>query len=129
MTQFVAKQRRGRMILALLAGIAFAAPAAMATSAPLTFRGLEHRHSGNERLSLARQNFNARIPAGTPLHEARATLEQAGARCVSGASLSCTHNSYEGVSDVLRHVEWKVDVSHREGAVTGLDIDRRSIGS
>jgi hypothetical protein len=107
----------------------FAAAPGSAATDHLTFRGLEHRYAGEARLETANRHFNTLIPAATPLHEARATLEKAGARCQTGATLTCTHNSFDGVDNMLHQVVWTVEAQHDGGAVTGLQIQRQSIGS
>jgi hypothetical protein len=107
----------------------FAAAPGSAAGDQLTFRGLEHRYAPKERLAVATDHFNMAIPAATPLHEARATLEKAGARCRDGATLTCTHNSFDGVENMLHQVVWTVEAQHDGGAVTGLQVNRESIGS
>jgi hypothetical protein len=113
--------------LALGAALLAAAPGSAADR--LTFRGIEHLHPLKSRLPVAHAHFNGAIPAATPLAEARATLEKAGARCQAGPTLTCTHSSFDGVENMLHQIVWTVEARHADGAVTGLDIRRQSIGS
>jgi hypothetical protein len=125
----ITKTLRTLAIPFTLGAALFAAAPGSAATDHLTFRGLEHRYSGQERIATAHQHFNTLIPAATPLHEARATLEKAGARCQAGTTLTCTHNSFDGVDNMLHQVVWTVEAQHADGAVTDLKIHRQSIGS
>ena len=111
------------------AALALIASPAIAEPAPHSFRALEFRHDEAQRMAVARESFARHIPAGTPIAAARATLEKAGARCTAGAVLTCRHASTEAVENAHRSVHWTVEVGHADGRVTGLAIDRRSIGA
>jgi hypothetical protein len=111
-----------------LAALALTAGPALATPELHSFRALEFKHDDLHRVAVARESFGHHIPVGTTVAAARATLEKAGARCVEGATLVCRHASTEAVENMHRSVHWTVDVTHRDGAVTGMAVDRESIG-
>jgi hypothetical protein len=129
MTTTLSKTLRTLALPTLLGATLFVAGPGNAAADGLTFRGLEHRYAGQARMAAAHEHFNSVIPAATPLHEARATLERAGARCQTGETLTCSHHSFDGVDNMLHQVVWTVEAQHKDGAVTGLDIQRQSIGS
>ncbi|UAK25093.1 hypothetical protein [Sphingomonas nostoxanthinifaciens] len=91
-----------------------------------TFRDFEHHYSGAEQMEVARAALDARVPAGTPVAEARATLRKAGATC-RGAT--CTYNTFGSSHDMRHSVHWTVNLDAREGAVHGLDVQRETRGS
>lgn len=96
-----------------------------------TFNDLEYSYSGSDRLDAARTELSREVPVGSDVAGARAILKQAGARCadVSVARLRCTSNHFEAVENVLHDVAWTISVDHSGNSVTGLSVERASIGS
>jgi hypothetical protein len=124
-----------RPVLAALAVLGAAAPALaqpiVVSGHPVTFQGLEYGYSGQDRIAEANAYFHDAIPAGSSASDARALLTKAGAHCAdrNGAQLRCTANSFEAVDDMLHDVSWTVKIDRDGDAVTGLSVDRASIGS
>lgn len=101
----------------------------VAAPAP-TFRDFEFGASGADQLDAARTTFAKAIPIGSSISGARQVLTKAGARCRDAqAELRCTSNHFEAVADILHDVAWTVAIDHDGNSVTGLAVDRESIGS
>jgi hypothetical protein len=98
----------------------------------LTFRDLEFTRSGDERVDVARRTFAAELPTGTPIDQAEAVLRRADARCHTpraAGDVTCTFSSQEAVDDFMHDVMWTVVLHTQAGKLTGLSIDRTSVGA
>ncbi|WP_068081055.1 hypothetical protein [Novosphingobium rosa] len=121
------------LLAAALLGVSAPAMASpiVVSAQPLSFRGLEFNHAGQERVDYARAALHAAIPQGSALSNARALLTHAGARCTQHQAdrMTCVANSFEAVDEMLHDVSWTIHVSHDGDAVTALSVERQSIGS
>lgn len=123
------------ILAAACAAVLLSAPAladgiVVSARAP-SFRNLEYDYDGADRVLAARTALGQAIPMGSSIVGARAVLKQAGARCRDRqpGRMTCASNQFEAVENVLHDVAWTIAVDHDGDTVTGLTIDRTSIGS
>lgn len=120
----------------VLAGSMLAlAPAAaqdVVVRAHSTFRDLEYGYQGQERLDRASAALSARIPAGTPISAARATVTDEGAHCgaaTDDGQTRCIFTGFAADNEHLHDIVWTVRLNSRGGRIVDFNVARKSVGA
>lgn len=98
----------------------------------ITFRDIEFDYPKDERVAVARQQFGAELPIGTPIPTAESVLRNADAHCPAPRitnSLVCTFRMQDAPYNHLHDIVWTIRVTEASDKLTALAIDRQSYGS
>jgi hypothetical protein len=98
----------------------------------ITFRDIEFDYPKDERVAVARQQFGAELPIGTPIPTAETVLLHADAHCPAprvANSLVCTFTMQDAPYNHLHDIVWTIRVTEASDKLNALAIDRQSYGS
>lgn len=117
----------GMFVLAL-AGLSTNAYAFPTASTGPDFRGIENRLEGDSALAEGRTAVVDAIPLGTPLMDAEAILQEAGAQCKpkhnDAQTLRCIYNDVRIGDNSIGHVRWNTMLHTADGKVVSLSVNR-----
>ncbi len=111
---------------AMVAATLVAAPAVYAAHPAVSFHSIEY--NAGDRTAEAQNALGAAIPAGTPVSEAQAVLQDAGATCRPSRheanTVRCLYNEMAAVDENFDDIRYTTHLHTADGLVTDLTVDR-----